>query len=304
MQVKKMLSSALVAGLVLTVAPSMVFAIGGASGPKNDWQQQGKLGSVKTNPYGFAPLTAVITNGGYVLSDVTVRIVPKAGGQEIKYKVADENCKLYGGIPVFGLYANHKNSVEVTYTKKSTGIKPETVTETYQISTGGVGLVPSGLMTQSGMPFEKVEIKKAATAEFADRIYLINNVAGKAPGKSGQAVWNNPMGGALEWNDSSCSFMVDTKGEIRWYFDSDKMLDYGNIYKTGIQMGFRQNLDGAITWGYGQRYVKYDVMGREIFNRQLPLAYNDFSHSMDPAQNGNYLLRVGSSNTKRPDGKM
>ena len=68
-------------------------------------------------------------------------------------------------------------------------------------------------------------------------------------------------------------------------------------------MGFRQDVDGALAWGFGQRYVKYDLMGREIFNRQLPLGYNDFSHSLNNAQNGNYLLRVGSSNTKRPDGK-
>ncbi len=41
-------------------------------------------------------------------------------------------------------------------------------------------------------------------------------------------------------------------------------------------MGFKQNRDGALSWGYGQRYVKYDIMGREIFNRRLPDNYNDF----------------------------
>ncbi len=44
-------------------------------------------------------------------------------------------------------------------------------------------------------------------------------------------------------------------------------------------------------------------MGREVFNRQLPLSYIDYSHSMDPMQNGNYLLRVASANLKRLDGK-
>ena len=44
-------------------------------------------------------------------------------------------------------------------------------------------------------------------------------------------------------------------------------------------------------------------MGREVFNRLLPLRYNDYSHSMDDAQNGNYFLRVASSNYIRPDGK-
>jgi hypothetical protein len=72
---------------------------------------------------------------------------------------------------------------------------------------------------------------------------------------------------------------------------------------AGIMMGFRQNNDGAFTWGYGQRYVKYDLMGREIFNRQLPDGYADFSHAMDPMQNGNYLVRVASADHARPDGK-
>ena len=35
-------------------------------------------------------------------------------------------------------------------------------------------------------------------------------------------------------------------------------------------MGFQQTKDGALTWGFGQRWVKYDLMGREIFNRKLP----------------------------------
>lgn len=68
-------------------------------------------------------------------------------------------------------------------------------------------------------------------------------------------------------------------------------------------MGFQQNDNGAITWGYGQHYVKYDIMGRKIWNRRLPFAYSDFSHSLDAAQNGHYFLRVSSSNLKRADGR-
>lgn len=68
-------------------------------------------------------------------------------------------------------------------------------------------------------------------------------------------------------------------------------------------MGFQQGKDGALTWGYGQRYVKYDVMGREVFNRRLPASYADFSHSFDQAQNGNYLLRVASNDVKRADNR-
>lgn len=86
--------------------------MGGASGAKIYWQVQGKIGSVKLNPYGFAPLTAFIQNGGYTLSNVSVEIAPKDGGQRISYKVDDQKLKLYGGIPVWGLYANYMNVVK------------------------------------------------------------------------------------------------------------------------------------------------------------------------------------------------
>lgn len=85
---KKILSSVLVAGMLVSIGVTTSFALGGASGAKQDYIIQGKIGAVKVNPYGIAPLTAIIENGGYNLSDVSVRIVPKEGGQEIKYKVS------------------------------------------------------------------------------------------------------------------------------------------------------------------------------------------------------------------------
>ena len=41
----------------------------------------------------------------------------------------------------------------------------------------------------------------------------------------------------------------------------------------------------------------------KFFNRELPASYNDFSHSMDVAQNGHYFLRVANADYKRADGK-
>ena len=63
----------------------------------------GPLGEVIVNPYGIAPLTAIIKNGGYELLDADVRVVPKKGGQEIKYKVSKAQLLTNAGIPVFGL---------------------------------------------------------------------------------------------------------------------------------------------------------------------------------------------------------
>jgi len=301
MKVSKMFSSALVAGILLSVAPTASMALGGASGAKIDYEVKGQIGHVKMDPYGYAPLTAVITNGGYELSDATVKIIPKKDGQVIQYKVSNANLKLHGGIPVFGLYADYKNSIEVEYTRLYNG-KKEQFKETYSIYAPPYFQTGTGTAGQAGQPFKKVTVKHV-DKEFSDRLYLVNNIPGKAPGQSSQVVWNNPVGGSLEWNYFSNAFIVDTQGEVRWYINADKLISYSDVYKTGIMMGFKQNNDGALSWGYGQRYVKYDIMGREVFNRQIPLGYNDFSHSLDNMKNGHFLMRVGSSNTKRPDGK-
>ncbi|MCV3470820.1 aryl-sulfate sulfotransferase [Campylobacter sp. CNRCH_2015_0814] len=300
MKIKKIISLSLLASVVL--APNLALAVGGASGAKIDYQVQGKIGAIKLNPYGLSPLSAVIVGGGYELSDVSVTIVPKPNGQTISYKVSSNKIKTYGGIPIFGLYPSYLNTVKVSYTKTAFGKSEKVIDEVYKIATGGVNIEPSGSLMQRGVPFEKVEVIKV-DKEFEDRLYLINNTPGKYSAKSSQAIWNNPSGGALEWDEASNAFIVDTKGEIRWYLDNDKLMDKNNIYNRGIMMGFRQNSDGALSFGFGQRYVKYDLMGREIFNRLLPSSYIDFSHSMSQMSNGNYLLRVALANVKRPDGK-
>ena len=102
--------------------------------------------------------------------------------------------------------------------------------------------------------------------------------------------------------------MIDTKGEVRWYMFANPIYDLNSLYSAGVMMGFKQNDDGLLTWGFGQRYVKYDILGREVFNRRLPLRYGDYSHSMDDAQNGHYAscawrAPTGSAPTaRRPHG--
>ncbi|MFT7004454.1 MAG: arylsulfate sulfotransferase [Sulfurimonas sp.] len=300
MKLNKIISSALVAGLLLSVVPTTSMAMGGPSGPHVDNQIKGKLGQIQMDPYGYAPLTAVIRDNGYELKDVHVKIVPKKDGQVIEYDVSYANVKQNGGIPVFGLYADYANKVETSYTRVYNG-KAEKIKETYVIYGPPVYQEASGRRGQFHLPFKKVKITKV-DPEFKDRLYLVNNIWGKG-GKSAGTIWNNPSGGALEWNYPSNAYIIDTHGEVRWYINTDKLVNYNDIYHTGIMMGFRQNNDGDLSWGFGQRYVKYNIMGREVFNRQLPLAYNDISHSMKDMPNGDFLLRAASSNYKRPDGR-
>ena len=301
MKISKVVSSLLVVGAVISSVPNVALAIGGASGPKLTYNIPGKIGEIIVNPYGLAPLTAVIKNGGYELKNAKVTVVGKKGGVDISYNVADKHLRTHAGIPVFGLYADYQNTVNVEYDRIFNG-KVEKIKETYKIYAAPIYGQSGGGGT--GLFFSNIDVKKVDPA-FKNRLYFVNDLGSDQKGM--KVVWNNPSGGALEWNYEPQNFIIDTKGEVRWYMLPNQIHDMQSIFKNGVMMGFRQNTDGALSWGFGQRYVKYDIMGKEVFDRRLPIGYNDYSHFMYPAtagkSAGHYFMRVASSNYKRPDGK-
>ena len=295
------LTAVLMMAAAAALAAPAVQAGAGPLGPGYTYEVPGQLGAVAVNPYKIAPLTAVIYNGGYVLKNVSVRIVPKQNGQEIAYKVGDNQAKTYGGIPVFGLYADWRNTVEVEYDRWQ-GDQMKHIKETYRIWTAPAYVETDGYGARD-TGFFNPEVKKV-DPEFKDRLYFVNNL-GQLDARSTKTVWNNPVGGALQWNYSPQNTIIDTTGEIRWYMLPETIYSFDNIWYGGTMMGFRQEADGAMSWGYGQRYAKYDIMGREIFNRRLPTGYADFSHASKKIEsNGHYLLRVASDGYKRPDNKI
>ncbi len=124
------------------------------------------------NPYGIAPLTAIIKNGGYELLDADVRVVPKKGGQEIAYKVSRSQLLTHGGVPVFGLYADYQNQVEVTARSASRARSKPSSSPT--IYAGPITGIPSGAPHEKSLMF-KANVKKVSK-KFADRLYFVNNL--------------------------------------------------------------------------------------------------------------------------------
>ena len=188
-------------------------AAGGPSGPAVHFQSQGKIGEVFVNPYKIAPLTAVIGNGGYELRNASVRIVPKPNGQEIAYSVADRLCRTHGGIPVFGLYPDYQNTVEVEYDRVANDAarRVEHIRESYKIYAGPAYIGSDGTDLQTGGWF-RAEVLKCAP-KYKDRLYLVNNILENNP-RGGRAVWNNPAGGALQWGGSPEVGIIDSTGAL------------------------------------------------------------------------------------------
>ena len=145
------------------------------------------MGEVVWNPHKIAPLTAVIRNGGYEIKNAKVRIVPKANGQEIKYDVSRRQILTHGGIPVFGLYPDYLNTVEVEYDRVYNG-KTEHFQDRYQFYAPPVYTMSNGTPMQSTTMFNaKPEIVKPG---FEDRLYLIDNQLYSAAPQGGRFVSN------------------------------------------------------------------------------------------------------------------
>ena len=151
---KSALAAAVLGALMLSAAPTTVMAAGGASGAAVKYAKQGQIGEVITNPYRIAPLAAIIRSGGYTLSNVKVRIVPKENGSEIKYDVDRSEVLTHGGIPVFGLYPDYVNTVEVSYTRTDLTGEKKAVNEAYKIYAPPVYTEGNGTVSQKSTMFD------------------------------------------------------------------------------------------------------------------------------------------------------
>ncbi|TBV14658.1 aryl sulfotransferase [Stutzerimonas kirkiae] len=253
-----------------------------------------RLGSVVVNPYRIAPLTAVIRDGGQTIGQARVRVLGRGEqGVDIDYQVRDSTLWQHGGIPVFGLYPDHVNQVEVAYT-----LNGERVRERYQIYAPAVRLPAIACQTGALPQVEPLKVDPS----LKKRLYLFNHLLTEIPGNR-QLKWN-AQGGAAEWDSVGVNWIADTRGEVRWYLDIERLHDSSHVDGLGASMGFQQTADGKLIWGQGQRYYKHDLLGRPLWDRRLPAKFADFSHEIRETARGSYLLRVASSDTRRDDGKQ
>ncbi len=191
------------------------------------------LGDVVVNPYRLAPLTAIIRDGGRSLSAAHVRVLGRGErGVDIAYEVSDRSLWTYGGIPVFGLYPDHVNQVEVTYK-----LDGERIREQYQIYAPAVRL-PVVARQTAALP--EVQPVKVAPG-FEKRLYLFNHLQGDIPG--GRAFKWNALGGAAEWDQVGNNWIADSNGDVRWYLDIEQIHDSNRRDGHGLPADPRRQAD-------------------------------------------------------------
>lgn len=73
--------------------------------------------------------------------------------------MSDTQVRTHGGIPVFGLYPDYRNTVEVSYTKFANGKSEKVTNEKYRIYAGPANLRTAGYAGVDSA-FPKAEVKK------------------------------------------------------------------------------------------------------------------------------------------------
>ncbi|MDR0771196.1 MAG: aryl-sulfate sulfotransferase [Burkholderiales bacterium] len=267
----------------------------------------GNLGQVFVDPYGNAPLTALIALDSHKLSDVKVTVHGKgANGVPISYSVSQKSLMEYDGIPVFGLYQRHDNKVTVEYKEGGKQRKDD-----YTIKTGSLHnkYMDSRNLTELN-PTNVIKVAKG----FEDRLYLINTHTFNYHGadlhwhgekdKNAGKLDAGPAGGSMPFDMVPMMSIIDTQGEFRWWLNQDAVHNAYDVdvNKRGYLMGVQQTPRGTFNFVQGQRWYEIDIMGQILANHKLPRGYLDATHESREMPNGNVLLRVGKRNYRRDDG--
>ncbi len=267
----------------------------------------GNLGQVIVDPYGNAPLTALIALDNHKISNVKVTVHGKgAKGVPISYTVGEKSLREYDGIPVFGLYQKHDNKVTVEFTEGGKQFKDE-----YTIKT--TALRNKYMDSRNVTDMQETKVIKVANG-FEDRLYLVNTHTFNHQGsdlhwhgekdKNAGILDAGPAGGALPFDIAPFTFIVDTQGEYRWWLDQDALYNSYkvDIDKRGYLMGFQQTTRGTFTAVQGQHWYEIDMLGQVLEDHKLPRGFMDATHESREMPNGHTLLRVGKRNYKREDG--
>lgn len=267
----------------------------------------GNLGSVIVDPYGNAPLTALVGLNGHKISDVKVTVHGKGDkGVPVSYLVGIESLKNYDGIPIFGLYQKHDNKVTVEYKENGKQLKDEYLVKTSAIAN-------KYMDNRSLSDLQTTQVVKVAPG-FEDRLYLVNTHTFTGQGsdlhwhgekdKNAGILDAGPAGGALPFDVAPYTFIVDTEGEYRWWLDQDALYNGFDVdvNKRGYLMGIRETPRGTFTAVQGQHWYEFDMMGQILVNHKLPRGFLDASHESVETSKGTILLRVGKRNYTRDDG--
>lgn len=143
-----------------------------------------EVDSIKLDPYGYAPRSALVSFSVATVGKTFIRVRGKHGSlTNVEHTFNDKGT--YHAIPVIGLYANYRNTVDIRILNN----RGDTLAQsTLTIQTGD--LPPNMPVSITALPFEESQI--------APGLILVSNYSTRGTGSP------------------STPFFMDAYGDIRW----------------------------------------------------------------------------------------
>lgn len=219
--------------------------------------------SVNLNPYGNAPLSALLIFTTAQPGHTMIIVKGKNGPASDIRQVFTDNGKSHT-IPVLGLYPDFKNTVEV-YVVDS---KNDTTKSTVHITTGALPVnVPSFIHTDI-----------ADISQMESGLNLVSSFSG----------FSNPP---------QTPYIIDSYGDIRWILNYNNHVSLSNLF---YDCGISRLQNGNFYFGDGSsgKIYEVDILGKVI--NSWGLGVYGFHHNVIEKPNGNFLLtatKPGSTHT-------
>ncbi|MFT3903447.1 MAG: aryl-sulfate sulfotransferase [Niabella sp.] len=224
---------------------------------------------IKLNPSGYNPLAAMV----YVYLPASGRVKVTVHGKNGETGAITHLCHEKTerqGVPVFGLYADYDNKVDLTFTDKNGNERGST-----QIHIRTEPLPVTG--------FPVIKVISSQPKKMEPGMNLIGY-----PGMSEL--------------DVSLPYFVDAEGNIRWIL---LLKSSPELQKLSSSVGFKRTKKGTfITGDQSQaRIVEIDMFGNLLRQWDLKKSGYAFHHEVTESKNGNYLVTVTKSSARLTDGK-
>lgn len=227
------------------------------------------INNTEVNPSGYNPLSAKVLLNLPTLGRVKVIIKSKKGNRQPDVEHLYNSIEKVQSVLVLGLYQNYNNEVVLIYTDKSGNERART---TIHIQTGSLDI--------SYLPTPRV-----TTA----------NITKMEPGMN---LVNSP---GLSEADTSCPYMVDADGEIRWLLDWRNSKELNHI---GAQCGLHRMKNGNYITGdfNNHQIVEVNTLGEIVHRWDLQALGYSFHHEIMEASNDKLIIAVSKNTAMLADG--
>lgn len=221
------------------------------------------------NPSGFNPLAARVEVHLPSKGRVKVEVHGKSSeDRRINHLFQAYQARQH--IPILGLYQDYENKVDLVFTNKEGKERGRT---TVKIQT------------------------KPLPSDFFPTLHLIH--ADKEKMEPGVNLVSYPGQSEI---DTSCPYMVDENGEIRWillFKESTDLKDFG------ASIGLHRLSNGNFISGdtHQNRLLEIDVLGNKVNEWKLGNLGYSYHHEVAEAKNGNFLITVTKNDARLTNGK-